>query len=270
MNPTPPGPAQLPPLTALVTGAGSGVGAVVARAFAAHGLRVALVGRRKDRLDEVVSAITAAGGQAAAFPCDVADPAAVEALRAAVEARFGSPQILFNGAGLFGECLPIADSSPESWLETMRINTFGPYLVCHAFMAGMVRQGWGRIFNVSSAAALSPVYNVSSAYQLSKVALNHFTRQLAQELAGTGVTANVLHPGEVQTEMFDAIKADASSRTGAGRGMLKWVEKVELSGGDPPEKTADLVLEMLQPANDGVTGQFLWIKDGLKPPMPSW
>lgn len=270
MPSTPPGPAHLQPLTALVTGAGSGVGAVVARALAAHGLRVALVGRRKDRLDEVAAAITTAGGQAAAFPCDVSDPAAVDALRVAVEARFGSPQILFNGAGLFGECLTIADSTPESWLETMRINTFGPYLVCHAFMAGMVRSGWGRIFNVSSAAALSPVYNVSSAYQLSKVALNHFTRQLAQELAGTGVTANVLHPGEVQTEMFDAIKADASSRTGEGRGMLKWVEKVELSGGDPPEKTADLVLEMLQPAHDATTGRFLWIKDGLKAPMPSW
>jgi NAD(P)-dependent dehydrogenase (short-subunit alcohol dehydrogenase family) len=270
MNPAPPGPPRLHPLTAVITGAGSGVGAVVARTLARHGVRVALVGRRQDRLDEVCTAITTAGGTAATFPCDVSDATAVEALRTSVEARFGPPQILFNGAGLFGECLTIADSTPDVWLETVRINTFGPYLVCRAFMAGMIRQGWGRIFNVSSAAALSPVYHVSSAYQLSKVALNHFTRQLAQELEGTGVTANVLHPGEVKTEMFAAIKADAASRTGAGRGMLKWVEKVELSGGDPPEKTADLVLEMLQPINDAVTGRFLWIKAGLKPPMPSW
>jgi NAD(P)-dependent dehydrogenase (short-subunit alcohol dehydrogenase family) len=134
----------------------------------------------------------------------------------------------------------------------------------------MQRAGWGRIFNVSSAASLSPVYYVASAYQLSKVAVNHFTRQLALELAGSGVTANVLHPGEVKTEMFAAIKSDAASRSGPGRDMLKWVEKVERTGGDAPEKTADLVLDMLRPENDGVTGQFLWIKDGLKPPMPSW
>jgi len=258
------------PLIALITGAGSGVGEAVARALALRGYRVALVGRRADRLAKIASSIAHAGGVAAPFPADVADPAAVAALKVAVESRFGVPQILFNGAGLFGECLPIGDSTPEVWLDTVRINTFGPYLVCRAFMAGMIARRWGRILNVSSAAALAPVYNVSSAYQLSKVALNHFTRQLAQELAGTGVTANVLHPGEVKTEMFSAIKADAASRTGPGRDMLKWVEKVERTGGDPAEKTADLVLDLLRPENDAVTGQFLWIKDGLKAPMPSW
>ena len=257
-------------LTAVVTGAGSGVGEAVARALAQRGHKVALVGRRRERLEQVAGDIAKSGGTVAALPCDVAEAAAVDALKAAVLARFGVPQILFNGAGLFGECLPIAESSPEVWTETLRTNTVGPYLVCRAFMGEMARTGWGRIFNVSSAAALSPVFNVSSAYQLSKVALNHFTRQLAQELAGTGVTANVLHPGEVKTEMFAAIKADAASRTGPGRDMLKWVEKVERTGGDPPEKTADLVLAMLAPERDAVTGQFLWIKDGLKAPMPSW
>ena len=257
-------------LTALVTGAGSGVGEAAALALGRRGIKVALVGRRPDRLAHVASTIAAAGGTAAAFPCDVADATAVDTLKTAVEARFGPPQILFNGAGLFGECLPIAESTPAVWQETLRINTLGPYLVCRAFMGGMIRLGWGRIFNVSSAAALSPVYHISSAYQLSKVALNHFTRQLAQELSSTGVTANVLHPGDVKTEMFAAIKADAASRTGESRNMLKWVEKVERTGGDPPEKTADLVLEMLRSENDAVTGRFLWIKDGLKAPMHSW
>jgi NAD(P)-dependent dehydrogenase (short-subunit alcohol dehydrogenase family) len=249
----------------LITGAGSGVGEAVARALAAQGYRVALVGRRADRVEALAEAI-----HGVAFPCDVSDMAAVDALAAQVNARLGPPQILFNGAGVFGECVTIAESTPAEWLETMRINALGPYLVCRAFMTGMVRLGWGRIINVSSAAALSPVYHVASAYQLSKVALNHFTRQLASELADTGVTANVLHPGEVKTEMFSAIKADATTRTGAGRNMLKWVEKVEITGGDPPQKTADLVLDLLRPENNGVNGQFLWIKDGLKPPMASW
>ena len=256
--------------TALVTGAGSGIGESVARALASQGMRVALVGRRADRLETIVRAIAAAGGTADVFPCDVADAAAVAQLAPAVNARFGAPHVLFNGAGFFGECLSIGESTPDVWLDTVRINTFGPYLVCRAFLAGMIANGWGRIVNVSSAAALSPVYNVSSAYQLSKVALNHFTRQLAQELVGTGVTANVIHPGDVKTEMFAAIKADATTRSGANRNMLKWVEKVELTGGDPPAKTAELVLDLLRPENDGLTGRFLWIKDGLKPPMASW
>lgn len=265
-----PAPHTTAPLTALVTGAGSGVGEAVALALGRQGIKVALVGRRPERLAQVARAITGAGGTAQAFPCDVANATEVGALAAAVTAHFGAPRILFNGAGLFGECVPIAGSTPEIWAETLRINTVGPYLVCRAFMADMVTAGWGRIINVSSAAALSPVFHVASAYQLSKVALNHFTRQLASELAGTGVTANVIHPGEVKTEMFAAIKSDATMRTGEGRNMLKWVEKVELSGGDPPEKTADLVLDLLRPEHDAVNGQFLWIKDGLKAPMPSW
>lgn len=253
------------PRIAVVTGAGSGVGAAVAKALAREGWAVALVGRRADRLSTLARET---GGRA--FPCDVADTQSVDQLRRDVNAQLGVPQVLFNGAGVFGECVPIAESTPDAWLETMRINALGPYLVCRAFLGDMVKSGWGRIINVSSAASLSPVYHVASAYQLSKVALNHFTRQLASELAGTGVTANVLHPGEVKTEMFSAIKADATTRSGPGRNMLKWVEKVELSGGDPPEKTADLVLNLLRPESDGVSGQFLWIKDGLKAPMPSW
>lgn len=265
-----PRPAPTHSLVALITGAGSGVGEAVALALAQRGHKVALVGRRRERLNEIAAGIAKAGGTAEGFACDVTREADVQALKAAVTEKFGTPQIVFNGAGLFGECVPIAESTPEVWQETVRINTFGPYLVCRAFMTDMARLGWGRFFNVSSAAALSPTYNVSSAYQLSKVALNHFTRQLAQELAGTGVTANVLHPGEVKTEMWAAIKADALTRSGPGRDMLKWVEKVERTGGDPAEKTADLIVDMLRPENDAVTGQFLWIKDGIKAPMPSW
>lgn len=270
MNPPPAPSAPRRPFPAVVTGAGSGVGAAVALALARQGHPVALVGRRADRLAEVAATITAAGGTGVPFPCDITVAAEVTALAAGVTARFGTPQIVFNSAGIFGECVPIADSTPARWEETLRINTVGPYLVCRTFLTAMVATGWGRIINVSSAAALSPVFHVASAYQLSKVALNHFTRQLASELAGTGVTANVLHPGEVRTEMFAAIKNDAASRTGEGRNMLKWVEKVELTGGDPPEKTADLVLDLIRPEKDGVTGQFLWIKDGLKAPLPSW
>jgi NAD(P)-dependent dehydrogenase (short-subunit alcohol dehydrogenase family) len=261
---------QRPDLVAVVTGAGSGVGRAVALALADRGVRVALVGRTAEKLARVEAEIAAAGRLAASFPCDVSAPAEVAALREAVLARFGPPLVLVNAAGLHCEGVPIAESTPAKWIETFSVNTIGPYLMCRAFMGDMLAAGWGRIINVSSAASIGAPGNIASVYQLSKVALNHFTRQLAVEVAGTGVTANALHPGEVRTEMWAAIKAEAESRTGPGRGMLKWAEWVEATGGDPPEKTADLVLELLSPAGDAVNGKFLWIKDGLQEPRAAW
>ena len=257
-------------LVAVVTGAGSGVGEAVAYGLAAHGVRVALVGRTAAKLDRVQQAITENGGDAAAFPCDVANIEQVEALKTAVIERYGPPQVLVNSAGLHCELVPIAETTPEQWIQSFTVNTVGPYLLCRAFMGDMIEHGWGRIFNVSSASSIGQPGNIGAVYQLSKVTLNHFTRQLAAEVDGTGVTTNALHPGEVKTEMWASIKNDASQRSGEGRSALGWTQWVEETGGDPPEKTADLILEMLAPAGDTVNGQFLWIKDGLQTPRPAW
>ena len=257
-------------LIAVVTGAGSGVGEAIARKLAIQGVKVALVGRTAAKLDRVLQSIRKARGQADVFPCDVADPDQVEGLKAAVVERFGDPQVLVNNAGLHCELVPISETTPRKWIETFGVNAIGPYLTCRAFMNEMISQGWGRIINVTSAASLGQPGYVGAVYQLSKVALNHFTRQLAAELEGTGVTANVIHPGEVKTEMWAAIKADAMSRTGLGRDALKWADMVEKTGGDPPEKAAELVLELLTPKGDTINGQFLWIKDGIQKPKPTW
>ncbi len=255
---------------AVVTGAGSGVGEAVARELGRQGARVALVGRRVARVDAVARSICDEGGDADAYACDVAAPEQVEQLARLVVARFGPPNVLVNSAGVHCEMVPIAESTPSRWIETMQINLIGSYLTCRAFMGEMIRQGWGRIINVTSASSLTEPGNVGSVYQLSKVALNHFTRQLAKELEGTGVTANVIHPGEVKTEMWASIKADASSRAGPGRAAMRWVDWVDQTGGDPPEKAAELVRELLEPASDAINGRFLWIKDGLQKPRPSW
>ena len=255
---------------AVVTGAGSGVGEAVAVELARHGIQVILVGRTEAKLSRVAQAIHAAGGMADVFASDVADPAQVAALRDHVTAHFGPPQILFNGAGLHCELVPIHETTPEQWIETFQTNTVGPYLICRAFLGGMLKKGWGRIINVSSAASLSELGNIGAVYQLSKVTLNHFTRQLAQEVAGTGVTANAIHPGEVKTDMWAAIKADAGIRSGPGRNALRWANMVEETGGDPPEKAAELVMELLSPVGDTINGQFLWIKDGIQKPKPAW
>jgi NAD(P)-dependent dehydrogenase (short-subunit alcohol dehydrogenase family) len=263
-------PAIPPGLTAVVTGAGSGVGAAVAMALGARGIQLALVGRRQDKLLQVQRAIQQAGGRAETYPCDVSQVDQVAQLGDWVTSHFGGAQILFNSAGIHTELVPIGESTPELWIQTLNVNLIGTYLTCRSLMGTMLQRGWGRIINVTSAAALSPPSGIASAYQLSKVAVNHFTRQLAAEVAGSGVTANVLHPGEVKTEMWAAIKADAGRRSGPGREALHWTGWVEETGGDPPEKSAEVVLWLLSPAGDAVNGQFLWVRDGLQKPRPAW
>jgi len=257
-------------LTAVITGAGSGVGEAVARQLGLHGIQIALVGRRAENLARVQHTIQQAGGSAHSFPCDVTDISQVNRLVKDVSARFGGAQILFNSAGIHTELVPIGESTPQLWVQTLTVNVIGTYLTCRAFMGDMLQHAWGRIINVTSASSLSPPGGVGSVYQLSKVTVNHFTRQLAAELEGTGVTANVLHPGEVKTEMWAAIKADASRRSGPGRSALNWTHWVEETGGDAPEKSAEVVLSLLSPEGAAINGQFLWVRDSLQKPRPSW
>ena len=194
----------------------------------------------------------------------------MERLKRAVEQVLGPPTILVNAAGVFGPLQPIRDSDVAAWIQTLQVNTIAPYLTCRAFVGGMIEAGWGRIVNVSSAAALAPPGPLNSAYATSKVALNQLTRHLAAEVAGTGVTANVIHPGEVKTEMWAEIR-DKATRLGAeGAGLRQWAAWVEATGGDPPTKAAELVLQLMRDEAAEINGQFLWIADGLKAPMASW
>jgi NAD(P)-dependent dehydrogenase (short-subunit alcohol dehydrogenase family) len=234
---------------AVVTGGGRGVGKAIADALEARGVRVARVAR-----------------SAGTHRADVSRPAEVERLAGEIERDLGAPSILVNAAGIFGPIAHVVDGDPRAWLDTIAIDLGGPYLCSRAFLPGMLREGFGRIISLSSAASLHPPGGFNSAYGTAKAALNQFTRHLAAELEGTGVTANVIHPGDVKTEMWADIRDQVAAVPGASA-YQEWVEWVEGNGGDPPEKAAALVLRII----DGdENGRFHWIEDPIQEPIPSW
>jgi NAD(P)-dependent dehydrogenase (short-subunit alcohol dehydrogenase family) len=255
---------------AVVTGASRGLGQRAAMRLAAQGAAVALIARGAAPLHETARLIGQRGGRAVAFTADVRDPQSIEATKAAIAGQLGKPAILVNAAGAFGPIQRIRDSDVAQWIETVQVNTVAPYLTCRAFVGAMIDGRWGRIVNVSSAATLHPPGPMNSAYGTSKVALNQFTRHLAAELAGTGVTANVIHPGDVKTAMWAYIRDTAELLGADGADYRQWAEWVAATGGDDPEKAADLILDLMGDAAAGVNGRFLWIRDGLQPARESW
>ena len=255
---------------AVVTGASRGLGQRVAWRLAHQGASVALLARGEAALLATQQQMPAGAPRSLVVPVDLKEPLSVDQAKRLIESSLGAPSILVNAAGVFGPISLIKDGDPSAWIDTILINTIAPYLTCRAFVGGMIGRGWGRIVNVTSAAALHTPGPLNSAYGTSKVALNQFTRHLASELKGTGVTANVIHPGDVKTEMWADIKA-ASERLGSiADPYTQWANWVEETGGDDAEKAADLVAELVSEEAADVSGRFLWIKDGLQKPIPSW
>lgn len=254
---------------AVVTGASRGVGRRIACRLARMRVSVALLAYSRADLEATEREI-GAGARTLVVPVDLAVPELFAPVKQRIETELGRPSILVNAAGAFGPIDLVKDTDPAAWIETIMINSIAPYVTCRAFVAGMIASGWGRIINVTSAAALHKPGPANSAYATSKAALNQFTRHLAAELNGTGVTANVIHPGDVKTDMWAYIR-DASARLGPlAEAYMQWAKWVESTGGDDPEKAADLVANLMSDDAAGVNGRFLWIEGGLQDPIPSW
>lgn len=255
---------------AVVTGAGRGLGRGVAVALARRGHPVLGVARTAAQLAETADLVRAEGGRMLSRPTDVSDADAVAALAAFVKERLGPPSILVNAAGMFGPIAMIRDSDPAAWVQTVMVDAIAPYLTIRAFVGDMIDAGWGRIVNVTSAASLHPPGTLNSAYGTSKVALNQLTRHLAAEIEGTGVTANVIHPGDVKTDMWQDIHDRVAVMGAEAEAYRQWAAWVAETGGDPPQKAVDLVLRLTSDQGAAVHGQFCWVDDPLQAPIPSW
>ena len=184
---------------AVITGAGSGIGAAIARKMGRMGAVAVVCGRTRDTLQSTATAISQAGAQAEVIECDVTDLASVESLAKRVDSRFGHIDILVNNAGIGGSGGPLHQLSPETWDQVLNTNLRGVYYCIRSFAPLMIRANRGHIVNISSLAGKNPLPN-GAAYSASKWGLNGLSYSVAEELRVHSIRVSVICPGSVQTE----------------------------------------------------------------------
>jgi 3-oxoacyl-[acyl-carrier protein] reductase len=185
---------------ALVTGAGRGIGAAIARRLAALGATSVLCGRTQATLDETAARILDAGGKVEVIPCDVTVLRQLEYAAARVDSTFRKLDILVNNAGIGGFNEPLHNLSPEDWDRILNTNLRGVYYAIRVFAPMMIRANSGHIINISSLAGKNPVPK-GAAYAASKWGLNGLTYSVAEELRGHNIRVSVVCPGSVDTEL---------------------------------------------------------------------
>jgi 3-oxoacyl-[acyl-carrier protein] reductase len=184
---------------AIVTGAGRGIGAAIARRLAGMGAAAVLCGRTRASLEATAQAIRPEGGRAEVVECDVTDLRSVEAMAARANATFGRIDILVNNAGVRALETPLHELPPESWDRVLNTNLRGVYYCIRACVPAMIGRRTGHVINISSLAGKNPLPN-GAAYAASKWGLNGLTYAVAEELRGYNIRVAVVCPGSVNTE----------------------------------------------------------------------
>ncbi|MFZ5757046.1 MAG: SDR family NAD(P)-dependent oxidoreductase [Pseudomonadota bacterium] len=248
--------------SALVTGAGSGIGRAFALEIARRGGRVACADINPETARGTVDLVTAAGGEAAAFTCDVAELAAVEKLATDAERWLKGPiDLVINNAGVGVGGKPVGDVPMEDWQWIMGINLWGVIHGCHVFAPKLRALGRGGIVNVASSASFGAAPTMGP-YNVTKAGVLALSETMAAELAGSGVKISVLCPTFVHTN----IARDA--RVGDTK-INDFAQKLMDRTGIPPERVAKVTLDALDRGRLHVLPQFdarmLWRAKRLAP-----
>jgi NAD(P)-dependent dehydrogenase (short-subunit alcohol dehydrogenase family) len=232
------------PITALVTGATSGIGRAVANRLAADGMSVIVVGRNPQRGAETVDEITSAGGRARFIEADLADPAGIERLTTEV----GEIDVLVNNAGL-SIWAPTEDLKVADYDSMFASNVRAPFLLVAAFAPAMAAKGAGSVINLGSMAG-SLGLATGAAYGATKAALASLTRAWTAEYSGRGVRFNTVAPGPVYTQAKGRERFDALGETTA---MKRAAEPAEI---------AEVVAFLVSPKAGYVTGATIAVDGG--------
>ncbi|MER7197347.1 beta-ketoacyl-ACP reductase [Streptomyces sp. CB01635] len=244
---------------AVVTGAARGIGAATAARLARDGFAVAVFDLDEAACARTVEEIEKEGGRALAVSCDVSDPEQVEAGVARVAAELGAPAVLVNNAGIIRDNL-IFRMTPQDFDSVIGVHLRGAFLMAKACQAHMVDAKWGRIVNMSSAAALGN--RGQSNYSSAKAGLQALTKTLAIELGPFGVTANCVAPGFIATEMTEA----TAQRMGITFEEFteRYAKTIPVRRGGRPEDIAQAVSFFVREEAGFVSGQILYVAGGPK------
>ena len=242
---------------AVVTGGGSGIGAVTAEALIRSGARVTLMGRDAARLDAQRAALSKLG-EVASISVDVGNEAAV----AAAFEQAGAVDLLINNAGQ-AQAAPFAHTDMALWQRMLDVNLTGVFLCTRAVLPGMLERGAGRIVNIASTAGQIG-YAYVAAYCAAKHGVIGLTRALALEVATKGVTVNAVCPGYTETELLRASLDQITSKTSRSEQEARNI----LLRHNPqnrfvaPEEVANAVLWLCMPGSGAITGQSISVSGG--------
>jgi NAD(P)-dependent dehydrogenase (short-subunit alcohol dehydrogenase family) len=238
---------------AVITGASRGLGRGIALALAPAGVRLALVGRDRQKLEETAVEARRLGAEAGVFTTDVSDETQVRKLERDVIAKFGSVNILVNNAGINirKTCL---DLTLAEWNSVLHTNLTSAFLMCRSFVPHMKGRGWGRIVNVASLMGHISIPQ-RTAYSASKSGVLGFTRALAIELATEGISVVSISPGVFMTDMTEPLLKDPAKRA-------QLLAGTPMGRSGQPEEAGKLVLYLCSEDSAFITGTDILIDGG--------
>ncbi len=244
---------QLKDKVAIVTGAAQGIGAAVAREFAREGAKVAVVDLAAERAEEVAAQLRTQGHDAIGIGCNVAKRAEVDAMVAALHARFGHVDILVNNAGIIRPAM-LHKMTAAQWDEVLAVHLTGSFNCLQAVAPHMMERRYGRIVNVTSAAGvLGTIGQIN--YSAAKAGILGLTMSAARELAKHGITVNAIAPGAA-TPMTETIRTDERFRE-------KYLDRIPLGRWAEPDEIAPVFVFFASDASAYVTGQVLAADGGM-------